>query len=174
MTAEVKPESCPECGFVWEAVRREEIGRRIGGGARRIIDQLVADPEGSARRPSPLRWSSLEYGAHVRDVLLHLRDRIVIGLVEDRADFKPLYREQRVDLGLYAGDHAAIVSDELAMAARLFGRTFDRIPQESLERICLVTYPTVTERKVLWIAQQAVHEVEHHATDVEENSPRAR
>ena len=161
------------CGFVWETVCREEIGGRVRQGSLEIVDELLADPVGSTRRPSERRWSSLEYGAHVRDVLLHLRDRFVIGLVEDHAAFKPLYRDERVDLGLYGGDEVIVVADELAMSAALFERTFNRIPAKLLDRLCVYTFPVLTDRTLLWMGQQAVHEVEHHARDVAENSATA-
>ena len=47
-------------------------------------------------------------------------------------DFKPLYRDVRVDAGLYAGDDVAAVATEVAMAADLFSRTFARLTDEQL------------------------------------------
>lgn len=108
----------------------------------------------------------LEYAAHVRDVLLHVRDRLVIALVEDDPEFKPLYRDERVDLGLYAGDEWPVVRDELSMAAALFARTFARLPAGALTRPLQYAYPVPATRTVLWMAQQVVHEVEHHASDI--------
>jgi hypothetical protein len=82
-------------------------------------------------------------------------------------EFKPLYREERVDLGLYAADTPEVVVAELAMAAGLFARTFATLEAEQLAREVQYTYPVVATRTVLWMAQQAVHEVEHHHGDVE-------
>ena len=53
----------------------------------------------------------LEYGAHVRDVLLVLRDRFVVGVVADNPGFTPMYRDERVDLGMYGGEDAGGVGN---------------------------------------------------------------
>lgn len=56
--------------------------------------RTLCDASAPTRRPSPDRWSANEYAAHVRDVLLTIRDRLVIGLVEDNPRFKPVYRDE--------------------------------------------------------------------------------
>ena len=160
-------ETCEVCGFAWEAVGAGEVGPRIVAGSTAIADLVGRAGAAASTRPSDAQWSALEYAAHVRDVLLHVRDRMVIGLVEDDPTFKPLYREERVDLGLYAADTPGVVVAELAMAAGLFARTFAALEAEQLAREVQYTYPVVATRTVLWMAQQAVHEVEHHHGDVE-------
>jgi DinB family protein len=161
-------ERCEDCGFAWESVPASDVGERTRRGALRIAELLQAD--GVARRPEPNRWSGLEYAAHVRDVLLNLRDRIVVALVEDDPGFKPMYRDQRVDLGLYASDTPAIVRQDLDVASDLFCRTFAALSTEQLARPCQYAYPTLTTRSVFWMARQVVHEVEHHLGDIEENA----
>ncbi len=160
-------ESCPVCGFVWAAVGRREISPRITAGASAISALVRAAPDQATVRAEPERWSRLEYAAHVRDVLLHVRDRFVIGLAEDDPEFKPLYRDQRVDFGLYRADTVPVVAAELDMAAGLFTRTFDQIDDDALRRTCVYAYPTAQTRTLLWMGQQVLHEVEHHRTDVE-------
>jgi hypothetical protein len=154
------------CGFTWASVPASAIADRVQLGATTIARDLRVNAELALLRPSPDRWSVLEYGAHVRDVILHLRDRFVIGLVEDDPTFKPLYREERVALGLYAHDTVEHVAKDLEMAANLFARTFAAISTEQLARECHYTYPTVATRTLLWMAQQMVHEIEHHLGDV--------
>ncbi|HET6951926.1 MAG TPA: DinB family protein [Acidimicrobiales bacterium] len=163
-------ETCPACGFVWSAVAAPEIGERTVAGVAAIAARLRdGDAAAVTARPSPERWSALEYGCHVRDVLYMLRDRTVIGLVEDTPSFAPMYRDHRVDLGLYAADEPAVVADELRLAAALFARTFAALDDDQLARPCTYAWPTSHVRSLLWMAQQAVHEVEHHRADVEEN-----
>lgn len=154
-----------ECGFAWADVTDDEIVSRVETGAARLAGFLrtAAAPD---RRPRPDRWSAVEYSAHVRDVLLGLRDRVVVALVEEDPSFSPLYRDQRVDLGLYARDDAATVAAELGTAAALFARTWAALDPSQLDRPCQYAYPTPSTRSVRWMGQQAVHEVEHHLGDV--------
>jgi hypothetical protein len=158
-------ERCEQCGFVWAEVPDADITDRIARGAAELADRLLAAPA-PGHRPAPDRWSALEYGAHVRDVLLNLRDRVVVTLVEDDPDFKPLYRDKRVELGLYARDDARTVAAELGTAAALFARTWAALDGAQLDRPCRYAFPTLSTRSVRWMGQQVVHEVEHHLDDV--------
>lgn len=162
-------EACEICGFVWESVSENKIAPRISSGANSIAAAIRENAATANVRPEPTRWSILEYGAHVRDVLLHVRDRLIIGLVEDNPAFKPLYRDQRVDMHLYAADTPSIVTNELGMAAALFARTFNATSSEQLDRPCQYVYPTESTRSLRWMGQQVVHEVEHHQGDIAEN-----
>ncbi len=157
------------CGFAWEAVERGEIGGRVAAGTADIAARIVAAGERSAVRPSPQRWSATQYAGHVRDVLITLRDRLVIGLVEDNPGFKPMYRDERVDLGLYDADTADAVAAELGTATAMFVRLFDAIDPALLSRPVLYGAPNPAPRTLLWMGQQAVHEVEHHGADIAEN-----
>ena len=97
-------ERCEHCGYAWETVAREDISGRVDAGTAAIADMLARSPERAQERPSPQRWSATEYAAHVRDVLLNLRDRLVVGLVEDVPTFTAMYRDERVTMGLYRPD----------------------------------------------------------------------
>jgi ketosteroid isomerase-like protein len=159
-------EACPECGFVWAAVPAATVAARVRAGSEAIVDTLRRAPDAAAMRPAPDVWSGLEYAAHVRDVMLNVRDRLVVGIAEDTPDFKPLYRDVRVDVGLYGGDDTDTVAAEVVMAADLFGRTFDRLTAEQLARPVRYAFPTLGLRTNAWMGQQVVHEVEHHLGDV--------
>jgi DinB superfamily len=162
-------ENCDVCGFAWETVSREEIGPRVDDGTAAIAGLITADAGRSAVRPSAQRWSATQYAAHVRDVLLTLRDRLVIGIVEDNPAFKPMYRDERVDLGFYDTDRADAVAGELRAATAMFVRLFDAIDPRLLTRPVQYGWPSPAQRSLLWMGQQAVHEVEHHRSDIAEN-----
>ena len=166
----VRPvERCEDCGFAWETVSGEAIVSRVGAGTAAISGLLAGDPARAGVRPSTQRWSATEYAAHVRDVLMTLRDRLVVGLVEDVPSFTPMYREERVALGLYRSDTVGAVIDELRAATAMFIRLFDAIDPAQLTREVLYGYPAPARRSLLWMGQQAVHEVEHHGSDIAEN-----
>jgi ketosteroid isomerase-like protein len=159
-------ERCPVCGFVWADVPVTDVGARIqaAAGALAAMLRTAGDPAVTTR-PAPDVWSALEYGAHVRDVLYHLRDRIVVGLAEDTPSFEPLHRDLRVDAGLYRDEQSAVVAVELELAASLFTRTFGALSEAQLARPVVYAYPRESVRTISWMGRQVVHEAEHHLDD---------
>ncbi|MGI9595039.1 MAG: DinB family protein [Acidimicrobiales bacterium] len=163
---------CDECGFDFDKIRLDEIAPRMNAGVAQLVAELhaSADPAHPIPALPPGRWSTLEYGAHVRDVMLTIRDRMVIGLVEDRADFKPMYRDERITLGLYRTDTVDAVSWELEVSAAMLLRLLAAIEIDQLARLVRYGHPNPTDRSILWMAKQAVHELEHHLSDTRENA----
>ena len=162
-------DSCDVCGFVFSTVDPSTVSARGRAAAASIGAELRHSDDIARIRPEEGRWSNTEYGAHVRDVFLLLRDRLVIGLMEDEPSFSSLYRDERVDLGLYAADTPNQIADEVAAAAAMFGRLFDAIDPAKLERVVQYGSPNPQRRSLLWMGRQAVHESEHHLTDIREN-----
>lgn len=161
--------SACSCGFDDGSVSLDAVEARTLAAIAAIAEVMASNEASAAARPSAERWSIVEYAAHVRDVLLTVRDRLVIGLVEDDPGFKPLYRDERVELGLYRADPAAAVGQELASAAAMFVRLFSAIEPNSLSRTVQYGHPGPVTRTLGWMGTQAVHEAEHHLTDMEEN-----
>jgi hypothetical protein len=162
-------ETCEVCGFVWDDVADPDVAPRIRAGAEMLARLLRNAPDVATTRPTADRWSMLEYGAHVRDVMLVLRDRFVVGVVTDNPGFTPMYRDERVELGMYRGDDPVALATEIEVAAALLVRMLEALAPEQLERTCQYGYPGPSTRTLRWMAAQAVHEVEHHCRDVEEN-----
>jgi hypothetical protein len=160
-------ETCDVCGFEWASVPIVTVAGRVRAGTSRLAEVALSHDALGGRRPEPTCWSVAEYTGHVRDVLLHVRDRVVIGLVEDTPDFKPLYRDQRVDFGLYEGDDVNVAVTDMLAAADLFARTFERLSEAAAARPVRYVYPVDAIRTIGWMGQQVVHEVEHHLGDVE-------
>ena len=165
-------ETCDECGYEYDPATYGQITSRVSAAAWAAADELRTHPTGATQRQVADRWSALEYGAHIRDVLLTIRDRMVIGLVEDNPDFKPMYRDERFTLGLCRADTAGEVALELEAAAAMFGRLFDAIDPSGLDRPVRYGFPNPVPRTVLWMGLQAVHEAEHHLADLRANLTR--
>ena len=162
-------ETCEVCGFAWDEIPAAATAPRTTAAVESLAARLRAHPEVAVERPAPTRWSMLEYGAHVRDVLLNLRDRILLGAIEDNPTPKAMHRDERVELGCYAADTPEVVADELELAAGLFARTLAVLSPDLLSRPIVCGWPVATTRSLRWLAAQALHEVEHHLADVEEN-----
>ncbi len=164
---------CEECGFVYGDHGVEGIATELGALGDRYARRLRAgagDPGGGERlrrRPAPEVWSALEYACHIRDVLLAQRERLFLTLVEDCPSFAPIYRDRRVDLARYGSEDASGVAAEIEMAADLISRAFAGLDAASWQRRCMYNYPAPNERTVLWLAQNTLHEGEHHLLDMD-------
>lgn len=144
-------ETCEDCGFAWGQVGRDEIASRSVAAAQQIAKVISANADRALVRPTPERWSALEYAAHLRDVFLTIRDRLVIGRVKDEPGSKPMYRDKRLGLGLYAADTATDVATEVVAAANMLARLFDAIDPQQLDRVVQCGFPDRTSRTLLWI-----------------------
>ena len=85
---------------------------------------------------------------------------------EDNPLCKGLFGTSRIELGLYKNDSPAVVAEELRVAASLFARTWDRIPEIIRDRTMVYGWPRLADRSLHWVAAQALHEVEHHLSDI--------
>ena len=125
---------CPECGFDARSVDARAVGSMIRSNAERWTEVFEQPADELRRRPAPDRWSTLEYGAHVRDVFgLFLRR---LRLMLDTDD--PLYPNWDQDATAVADrygdqDPDAVVA-ELRVAATALADAFDTIPQDSWTR----------------------------------------
>ena len=165
-------ERCEQCGFVWGAITADQVRDRLGSATDAFVAVIEDAGAFAHERPSRERWSILEYGAHLRDVLISIRERIIAASIEDEPIGQPIHRDERVTLGFYQFDLPDDITLELRAASGLFGRTFEALAPDSTHRE--FTYSPVTPRKVtiLWATAQAVHECEHHLGDVRENLAR--
>lgn len=160
-------ERCTEdfCGFEWDAVISSEVGQRIIKSAAEIANLISTNSTSNARR-TPEVWSPVEYTGHVRDVLFNIRDRLIVAINEDNPLCKGLFGTSRIELGLYKNDSPAVVVKELMVAASLFVRTWDRIPETIRDKTMVYGWPRLADRSLHWVAAQALHEVEHHLSDI--------
>jgi hypothetical protein len=165
----VSAESCEVCGFQWDAVSAAEIPGRLKRATDSFVDVIFSADTKAALRPSPQRWSILEYGSHLRDVLISVRERILTACIEDGPTGSAIHREERIDLGFYGPDTPSEVASELECVSHLFAKTIQSLPPGYETR--QFTWSPVTPKTVtvLWAGAQALHEAEHHLADVEEN-----
>ena len=99
-----EPHSCPECGFVWDGVSRTEAISGINESVAAFVGVIESAGEMALIRPESLRWSIVEYAAHLRDVFISLRERTILASVVNNPTGQPIYRDERVNLGFYALD----------------------------------------------------------------------
>ena len=173
-------ERCDSCRFIYADVDASALPPRLAAFGQRYLALLLPPARPPAwdsilrTRPAEGVWSALEYACHVRDVFLVQRDRLYMALVEDKPDFAPMYRDQRVTLARYNMQDPEEVAAQLATAARLMAQAFDGLDAVQLQRLCIYNFPAPAERPVLWIGQHTVHEGEHHLRDIQVGLARVR
>jgi hypothetical protein len=131
-----------------------------------VIDRAGVDV---GTRPEPERWSILEYGGHLRDVLLSIRERVVLASILDVPVGTPIYRDERVEIGFYAQDAASDVAVELQVATYLFLKTVATFPPGFEDRRLVYSDRTPLEITISEALSNALHECEHHLDDAKEN-----
>ena len=111
----VLSQRCPECGFTATDVD----GPAIAGTVRELAPRWVsALHRGDARdRPAPTTWSTLEYGAHVRDVLRIFDGRLELLLTQDDPLFENWDQDATALADRYDLQDPQVVAAELAEAA---------------------------------------------------------
>ncbi len=160
---------CGECGFVYDEDGALAAGDAIQAGAGEVAG-LLRDGGDLTSRRSPDVWSPLEYGCHLRDVLLVQRERVLLARREERPSLVPMGRDVRVEHDGYAAQDPADVARQLEDAALLFANVLDLLGDD-WDRTLIYNYPERTERSLRWVAVHTLHEVVHHLLDVRRQLP---
>jgi hypothetical protein len=148
---------------------RSEVTARIGAAVSSFVEVIKVAGAKVTVRPGPERWSILEYGGHLRDVLLSIRERVIIASILDIPTGVPIFRDERIDLGFYAEDTVKEVINELEVAAFLFEKTVTTLPAHFDTRELIYSSRTPLAVTISSTFSNAVHECEHHLGDVSEN-----
>ncbi len=157
---------CDECDYVYDGGDALAAGAAIRAGAAELAGLLRGGGDLTSRR-SPEVWSPLEYGCHLRDVLLVQRERVLLARREDGPSLVPMGRDVRVEHDGYSGQDRADVARQLEDAALLFANVLGRLDDAAWDRTVIYNYPERTARSLRWVAVHTRHEVVHHLLDVQ-------
>jgi hypothetical protein len=158
---------CAECGFERGLDTAQAVASAIVEGVARIAEIMRTGDPALHERRTPDFWSPLEYGAHLRDVLLVQRERVLMARRMDRPVFEPMGRDERVEHDGYADQDPNDVARQLMDAAAMFANDLDRLTASDWDRTVVYNYPKTWERSLRWVAVHTLHEVRHHAMDIE-------
>jgi len=154
---------CEQCGLAAGEVAVADVPERIFVAAEEWVVILRSSPAVTAR-PEPRVWSPLEYGAHVRDVLLLFDARIALMLVEDVPTFANWDQDETAIEDSYAEQDPEVVAEELEAAALALVARLRSLEPEQLERRGLRS--DGSEFTVATLSQYLLHDVIHHLWDV--------
>ncbi|MBK5332218.1 MAG: DinB family protein [Ilumatobacteraceae bacterium] len=161
------PDRCDICGFVYDPQTSANVGPQIVANAAAISVIVVAENPNVTRRPDVDRWSILEYGCHVRDVLLVQRERVLLALRADEPHVVAMGRDERVEADGYNEQQPSDVARQIEDAALMFTGVLARLNEESWQRTMIYAYPSPAPRSLAWVAVHTLHETVHHLGDVQ-------
>jgi hypothetical protein len=153
---------CPECGLDTSSFAREDIPAMIRANAVAWREPLGAPDV--VRRPQPDKWSALEYGCHVRDVLKLYDYRLSLMMTEDDPLYPNWDQDETAVADRYDTQDPATVADELGAAAEAVAARFDAVRGAEWDRPgrrgdgAVFTVET--------FARYFVHDPVHHLYDV--------
>jgi len=125
---------CPECGFDARSVDVRHIGDAIRANAEAWSKLLGGDETAVRFRPTPDRWSTLEYGAHVRDVYVLFLRRLTMMLDTDDPLFPNWDQDETAVASRYDLQDPATVAVELRAAADVLADAFDGVDGDQWAR----------------------------------------
>lgn len=154
---------CPECGFDTSSFAREDVAGMILANAM-VWHDVLTGPGEVRVRPAPDRWSALEYGCHVRDVLRLYDERLQLMLSEDDPDFANWDQDETAIADRYGEQDPVQVADELNQAAQALAARFAAVTGDQWRRTG--NRSDGAHFTVETFARYLIHDPVHHLYDV--------
>ncbi len=155
---------CPDCGLDTRGVAPGAVAAMIRANAAAWPEVLTQAADDVRQRPSPEKWSPLEYGCHVRDALRLYDERLQLMLTQDG----PLYPNWDQDVTAvaerYGEQDPATVAAEIPVAAETLARRFDSLSAQQWQRTGHRS--DGAHFTVETFARYFVHDPVHHLFDV--------
>jgi DinB superfamily len=154
---------CPECGLDTQSFPRGGVAGMIHANAAAWHD-LLTSPGDLRLRPSPGKWSALEYGCHVRDVLRVFEQRLTLMLTQDGPQFPNWDQDATAVADRYHEQDPAAVARELAAAADVIAAHFGGLAPGQWQRTG--SRSDGADFTVESFARYFIHDPVHHLWDV--------
>jgi hypothetical protein len=130
----VLEQPCPECGFDGSRHPRAEYAAVVREVGARWVEVLAGDADELRRRDQPDRWSTLEYGCHVRDVFEIFRRRVELMLATDGVAFENWDQDATAVAERYDLADPGDVASRLAANADRLATVFASVPEAAWTR----------------------------------------
>ena len=154
---------CPECGLDTQSLGRDQIGAMVRANAA-SWHRLLTAPGDPRRRPSPAKWSLLEYACHVRDVLRLYEERLTLMLTQDAPQFANWDQDVTAVEDDYAAQDPAVVAGQLTAAAGIIAAHFGTVAGDQWQRTG--SRSDGAHFTIESFARYFVHDPIHHLHDV--------
>ncbi len=154
---------CDECGFDASTFPRADVAELIRANGRAWQD-VLAGGEALRERPSPDRWSPLEYACHVRDVFRIYNQRLGLMLREDDPTFANWDQDATAAEDRYGEQDPSTVSRDLIEAAEALAAAFDAVEGDQWSRTG--SRSDGASFTIDTFSRYLVHDPVHHLYDV--------
>jgi DinB superfamily len=156
--------TCDECGFDARSIELDEVAAMIRVNAEQWRLLLASGDESSRVRSRPDRWSTLEYGAHVRDVYRLYERRLRLMLDTDDPTYPNWDQDATAIAERYDQQDPVIVAGELVAAASTLAASFDDLSLDDWRRPGRRS--DGAQFTIESFARYLVHDPVHHLWDV--------
>jgi hypothetical protein len=153
---------CPECGLDTSSFSRADVPGLILANA--VAWQAPLGSPEARLRPRPDKWSPLEYGCHVRDVLRLYDYRLGLMLTEDDPLYPNWDQDETAVAERYDTQDPATVAAELSAAAETVAAHFAALDDDQWSRPGRRS--DGASFTVETFARYFVHDPVHHLYDV--------
>ena len=155
---------CPECGFDARRYDPHDYGRAVRAVGQRWRGLLTTGDGHLRQRPQPDRWSTVEYGCHVRDALTIFGHRVELMVATDGAHFENWDQDATAVAERYHEADPAPVAAALVEAAEALAAEFDSVTDEAWAHTGVRSNGSVFT--VESIGRYLLHDIVHHVYDV--------
>jgi hypothetical protein len=155
---------CPECGFRTDSFALAELPEMIRAHAVTWQEVLGSGHPEVATRPSPGKWSPLEYGCHVRDVFRLYDYRLSLMLTQDDPLFPNWDQDETAVSERYGEQDPATVAAGLAEAAEAIAGRFAAVRGDEWSRVGRRS--DGAQFTIETFARYFIHDPVHHLYDV--------
>jgi hypothetical protein len=153
---------CPDCGFDAAATPPGDVGELLRANVAQWAELLTHSAVG--QRPADDQWSALEYGCHVRDVLVLFETRLALMLNHDGPTFDNWDQDVTAVESRYDEQDPTAVLAELTTAGLSMADALDAVPTDSWQRTGLRSDGAMFT--IDTFARYFLHDPTHHVTDV--------
>lgn len=160
----VLEQPCPECGIDTTTLTGPDVAPLLLRVAHTWTEALSAD-EAPALRQRSDRWSTLEYGCHVRDVLIRGDERLEMMLDQDDPEFANWDQDATAVDDRYGEQDPIVVGQAIVEAASLVAARLEAVSGDRWSRPGRRS--DGSRFTVESFARYLVHDLVHHLSDVD-------
>ena len=158
--------ACEECGVDVRGLDEGDLAGLVRSAGRtwQLLLDEHADDAAVRTRPAPDVWAPVEYGEHVRDVLVRYRERTLVMLTQDDPEFADW--DPDTTATAYGRTDARMVGAQIAAAADALAAVYADLDATALARPGRRS--DGAQFQIGSMGRYLLHDVLHHVWDADQ------